>query len=325
MIKVSVIVPVYNVEDYIRECIVSLVNQTLDSIEIIVVNDGTLDRSIEKIKDLLDKYPNIKLINKENGGLSSARNEGLKYAKGKYIAFVDSDDYVEKDFLEILYHAAEAECLDIVFSGYKRLLSDGHIQEEVRNSNLLNKVYNGVDYLAEQFRMKDYKMEVWDDLYNREFLEKHELAFYDKLIHEDDEFTPKVLLKANRVKLINHYGYIYRQRENSIMNSKPNPKVFDSLQIMIAQFLNLFSQEQRENAKVGLSYVLFRLVIEYNLRLMKSDLNSKRKQFMTIFTKDVKQVIRYRKKFTHKENLEYYLLCYMPKVDYYLRKLLFGQ
>ena len=325
MIKVSVIVPVYNVESYIRECITSLVNQTLTNIEIIIVNDGTRDKSIEKIQDLVDKYSYVYVVDKENGGLSSARNEGLKHARGKYVSFVDSDDYVEADFLEKLYYEAEKDQVNIVFSGYKKLFGDGRIEKENRRESLVNQIYTGEEYLVKQFKAKDYKMEVWDDLYNRHFLEENQLCFYDKLVHEDDEFTPKVLLKADKVKLIDYYGYIYRQRENSIMRSKPNPKVFDSIEIMINQTIDMFHAEKRERAKLGLSYVLFRLVIEYNLRLMRSDLNNKRAKFKSVFTKDVKLCIRFRNSFTKKEELEYQLLCYIPVMDYYLRKIIFGQ
>ena len=101
-IKISVIIPVYNVEKYIIECIESIINQTLKDIEIIVVNDGTKDNSIKIVEEYLsDKR--IKIINKANGGLSSARNEGMKVAKGEYIYFIDSDDFINEDVLEVLY------------------------------------------------------------------------------------------------------------------------------------------------------------------------------------------------------------------------------
>ena len=102
MPKVSVIIPVYNVEEYIRECLTSVVNQTLKDIEIIVVNDGTEDQSIERIKDIITNDIRIKLINKENGGLSSARNVGITNACSEYLLFLDSDDYLTLDALDEL-------------------------------------------------------------------------------------------------------------------------------------------------------------------------------------------------------------------------------
>ena len=112
MVKVSVIVPVYNVENYIEKCLDSLLNQTLDDIEIIVVNDGSTDNSANIIKE---KYVNkIVYLEKENGGLSDARNFGLPHAKGKYIAFLDSDDYIEPTMYEKMYSVAEKEEADMV-------------------------------------------------------------------------------------------------------------------------------------------------------------------------------------------------------------------
>ena len=114
MPKVSVIVPVYNVEEYLERCLDSLVNQTLKDIEIIIVNDGSTDGSKEIIQKYLNKYKNIVYLEKENGGLSSARNYGIPYAKGEYIGFVDSDDYVELTMYEKMYNKAIEEKSDMV-------------------------------------------------------------------------------------------------------------------------------------------------------------------------------------------------------------------
>lgn len=130
-IKVSIIVPVYNVEDYIEECIDSIVNQTLKEIEIIIVNDGTKDNSIKKIEKYLSD-PRVVLINKENGGLSSARNAGLKLAKGEYISFIDSDDFIELTMLEDLYNNSEDS--EIVFSDiilYNNITKEKKIEKEI--------------------------------------------------------------------------------------------------------------------------------------------------------------------------------------------------
>ena len=115
MIKVSIIVPAYNVEQYIEKCLQSLVNQTLEEIEIIVVNDGSTDKTKQKIQQFIDKYPQkMKCYDKPNGGLSDARNYGLPYAQGKYIGFIDSDDYVELNMFEEMYKKAEEEKSDMV-------------------------------------------------------------------------------------------------------------------------------------------------------------------------------------------------------------------
>ena len=107
-IKISVIIPIYNVEKYIRECIESILNQTFRNIEVIAVNDGSKDNSIKIVEEYLSDR-RLKIINKENGGAPSARNIGMKTARGKYVYFIDSDDFIEKDVLEILYKNSESE------------------------------------------------------------------------------------------------------------------------------------------------------------------------------------------------------------------------
>ena len=117
MTKVSIIVPVYNVSNYLGKCLESLVNQSLKDIEIIVINDGSTDNSLEIAREYEKKYSNILTVySQNNGGLSDARNHGLKYAKGKYIAFVDSDDYVKKDMFLKLYNYGVKNDLDVVVS-----------------------------------------------------------------------------------------------------------------------------------------------------------------------------------------------------------------
>ena len=115
MIKVSVIVPVYNVAGYLEKCLETLVNQTLQEIEIIIVNDGSTDSSVDIIRKFAENYPKkIIALDKKNGGLSDARNYGMSYAKGKYIGYIDSDDFIDLDMMELLYNKAEEEQADYV-------------------------------------------------------------------------------------------------------------------------------------------------------------------------------------------------------------------
>lgn len=125
MKKISVIVPVYNVEKYIEKCMRSIMEQTLEEIEIIIINDGSPDRSLDVINKLMKEDQRIQVITKKNGGLSSARNMGIKIATGKYIQHIDGDDWVEKDFLKSVYEFAEKENLDIVVSDYCEDYFDG--------------------------------------------------------------------------------------------------------------------------------------------------------------------------------------------------------
>lgn len=127
--KVTVVVPVYNVERYLKRCIESLKNQTLKEIEIVLINDGSKDKSGEICNEYASKYENIKVIHQLNRGLSGARNTGIKVAQGEYIGFVDSDDYVEKDMFERLYNQAKEYSCEIACCGVKNIYENG--KEEI--------------------------------------------------------------------------------------------------------------------------------------------------------------------------------------------------
>lgn len=277
--KVSVIVPVYNVEEYIEQCILSLLNQKFQDFEIIVVNDGSKDNSIEKIQYLINKYENIRLINQKNAGLSAARNTGLKNSKGKYISFVDSDDWVESNFLKNLYVAAEENDADIVCAGYKKVYENTDKKDEVmvRSAELIEtQIISGEEALLYQYEHSEYRMEVWDDLYRREFLFENDLLFEEGYLHEDEMFTPLALLKANRVKFIDDISYCYRQRDNSIMNSLKNEKHAKSLLKASESLLKYTNLTEDKSLKMYLarnSRVIYTscLKIDANRRLAKKD------------------------------------------------------
>lgn len=219
-IKVSVIIPVYNVEKYIEECMESVVNQTLEEIEIIIVNDGTQDNSMKKIERFLsDKR--IIVINKENGGLSSARNVGLEIARGEFIAFVDSDDFVDKIFLEGLYK--NAGDMDIIISNvieYNDTINEKK-QREIKNEIIK---YNKGSYF---WRYSGF--EVWNKIYKRSFLMKNNIKFIEGIIFEDISFNFYSLFLSDKVKYVNKAYYYYRtKRKNSILNTLNDEKILNA-------------------------------------------------------------------------------------------------
>ena len=176
MSKVSVIVPVYNVEKYIKKCLESLVNQTLRDIEIIVVNDGSQDKSKEIIAEYVRKYPNIVYVEKENGGLSDARNYGMKYAKGDYIAFVDSDDYVDTTMYEKMYNKAVEEKADYVECDFYWEYPD-KLKKDV-----------GIRYSNKKDMLVYARVVAWNKLIKREIIHNE---FPKGLYYEGEEFFYK--------------------------------------------------------------------------------------------------------------------------------------
>ena len=216
MKKVSIIIPVYNVEKYIRRCLNSLVNQTLSDIEIIVVNDGTPDNSQTIIDEYVKKYPNkVISIIKENGGQGSARNLGLEKATGEYIGYVDSDDYVELNMYEELYNKAKESNSDIIVCG-------NNLQSE--NYELISK-----DDVETEFLLG--KMAVWNKLYKRKILIDNKIKFRSKVWYEDLDFTMKVYFSSKKISYVDNHLYNYLLREGSTMN---NDNIIRNLELIQA-------------------------------------------------------------------------------------------
>ena len=222
-IKVSVIVPVYGVEKYIAKCLDSLVNQTLDEIEIIVVNDGSLDNSQKIIDKYVKKYPNkVKSFIKENGGQGSARNYGLTKSNGEYIGYVDSDDYVEKEMFEKLYNKAKENNYDIVVCGNYNVSEDYQTKEK---DIFIDK------YDTELENITFGKMAVWNKIYKKEILVKNKLKFKEKVWYEDVAFTLKAIISSSSYGFINEPLYNYLIRQGSTMN---NSNIVKNLEILDA-------------------------------------------------------------------------------------------
>lgn len=242
--KVSVIVPVYNVELYLKECIDSLLNQDFKGkYEVICVNDGSTDNSLEILKEYEVKSDKIVLIDQKNKGLSGARNTGFKNAKGKYIMFLDSDDYFKHNkVLSLLYNEIEKDNLDFVVADFEYSYEDKNKNYKIkRNPGIKNQVMTGKDFYDLGIKTKSIMSVVWNKLYKKEFLEKNNLYFYEGIIYEDMEFTPRAYYKAEKVKYIDETIIMYRQREGSIMSSGVNPNRLGDY-LVIANSLNAFNQ-----------------------------------------------------------------------------------
>ncbi len=227
--KVSVIVPVYNVEKYLEKCLDSLVNQTFKDYEIIIVNDGSLDNSEKIIKEYEKKYNFIKVYKKKNGGLSSARNYGLKYASGEYILFVDSDDYVEKNMIELMYEKMLSDSSDICVCEFNYIYD-----------NKIVRSYSNLDYTDDL--KKKYLLTppmACIRMYKKNLLDKN--LFKEGIYYEDLEFTPKLVLLVNRISYINEALYNYVIHSDSIMRQKKfNEKLYDIYNVLDSNYNYLY-------------------------------------------------------------------------------------
>lgn len=219
-IDLSIIVPIYNVEEYLEECLKSIYKLNIKK-EIILVNDESPDNSkiiIEKYKEL---YPEETIvINQKNKGLSGARNSGLERAKGEYISFIDSDDYIDTQKYEQLFEKVKNQNLDIIVGDYlkfenNQIFQGRRIDEQIKKMEIVT----GKEYLEKCIKFNSFREEVWDDIFNREFLIKNNLKFKEKLLHEDTLFFIQALIKAKKVKYFDVKFYMYRQRQGSIMST----------------------------------------------------------------------------------------------------------
>lgn len=218
----SVIVPVYNVDRYLERCLKSILNQDIckDSYEIILVDDGSTDKGGMICDAYASSESNVSVIHQANQGLSVARNVGLNYAHGKYVLFVDSDDFLEVNILGVLVEEMEGLELDILRFKYRRVREGDnlpHLIEACQHPLSQQDVFDGHDFLFNRLGKGCY---AWQFLINKAFLIQNELFFRPGIIFEDTEWTPRVLEKAKRVSETDVLVYNYLEREGSITQGR---------------------------------------------------------------------------------------------------------
>lgn len=238
--KISVIVPIYNVEKWLRECLDSLVNQTVPFHEIILVNDGSTDNSLNVCKEYEKKYKNIKLICQKNKGLSGARNTGMRNCEGDYIIFVDSDDLVQLNMNEILNSSLNYD-VDILYYDreQKTDIKIKNIPKE-RSVILKKDTCSGIDFFKKEFLLENLVVSACMAVYKTSYLKNNNIEFSEGLLYEDNLFRIMTAFYARKVSQIKDKLYIRRWRENSIMTSKMSKKkAFDYLKInqLIVEFI----------------------------------------------------------------------------------------
>ena len=312
MPKISVIVPVYNTEKYLDKCINSILEQKNVDYEIIVVNDGSTDNSSEVIKKyLLNNGDKIKYFEKQNGGLSDARNYGVNKAIGDYLCFVDSDDYIDSN----LFSNLEKYILqDVDLIKYKciRVNSNHEILEKVEGpvfettsgEEAFNMLYSS-DVLLEP---------AWLYLYKREFYLNNKFSFPVGNYHEDWATTPYIIILAKTVASADVYGYYYVQSSNSITRDNNDEKALKRAQDMLEHYDNFIlslnnsrvSNQVKENFKIYLSNCLILKVNDLPSKYHKDYINQlkRRKIASNLKARNIKQII---KKIVLKISIKLYL------------------
>lgn len=220
MIKFSLILPVYNVEKYLEKCLQSCLDQDIpeNEYEIIVVIDGSPDKSIDVAKQMQSSHGNIKIIEQSNGGLSAARNTGLANACGEYIWFIDSDDYIPENVLKNLYLFLHKQYLD---AAWVRWNNRGNNDSIIKGYNwsihkAKHGIYNGIVFMKEVLGIYLY---AWSFIFKRSFLISNNLIFTEGMFYEDTDFAFRFLPVVERISLYDNICYNYVFRENSIVNT----------------------------------------------------------------------------------------------------------
>ena len=233
MAKVSIVVPIYNVEKYLRQCLDSIANQTLTDIEVICVNDGSKDSSPQIIDEYVARDPRFKAIHKENSGYGASMNRGFDLASGEYIGIVESDDYAELDMFEKLYNCAKENELDACKSGffyYYSIPQEKNIPSPIASEIMCKRVFcptTDFESLREQIEFFNIKPTIWSAIYRKDFIRENNIRFNETpgASFQDTSFNFKVWALAKRVKLMQECFLHYRQdNEGSSINS--SAKVF---------------------------------------------------------------------------------------------------
>lgn len=248
----SVIIPTYNTENFIEQCIKSIANQNIDlPYEIICIDDCSTDHTVEQIGNLQKKYKNITLIQKkENSGVSESRNIGIEQAKGKYILFVDGDDFIMPNTFSVCYKMAEKYCLDLLCfnaTGLTDKTCFSFIDENLLNE--LRKIENGCpEYLA-------YVTNIWLLCYRRDFLIKSNVKFSSKKVFEDWEFLWSLYSKTNRIKFVNQSLYVYRTEGNpNSLTHKVHKRTF-KFQLLLDAYMDSIQEFKKDHKYSLYEYV----------------------------------------------------------------------
>lgn len=272
MSLISIIVPVYNVEKYIFKCVDSIINQTYKNIEIILVDDGSTDRSGIICDEYKKKDNRVKVIHKKNGGLSDARNVGINEAKGNYLVFIDSDDWVTNNMIEYLYNLAYKYDADIVQGDYiESYTEDEYIKKTKEKINF----YNSIESLNNLYEEECTKaVVVWNKIYKKYLFE--EIRFPKDKLHEDEFTTYKLLHKSKKIVDSKMPIYYYRQREGSIMQSEFSVKRLHALEALIERKLYFKENNLNELEDKTTSLICTRLKGFY-IKVMESNISNKDK------------------------------------------------
>ena len=306
---ISIIIPIYKVEQYLDKCIQSIINQTYKNLQIILVNDGSPDNCGKICDEYALKDNRIEVIHKINGGLSDARNVGIGRAKGKYIGFVDSDDYIEKDMYENMYNLLEERNADVCICNFYNVIENNNI---IKNPNNGIQEYNKIDILKEILLDKQIQSYAWNKLYKSELFDNVKYPVGKK--YEDIGTTFYILEKCNKVVVTDLPKYYYLNRIDSIVNNLSEQTVIDYVDLINERY-DYIENKYSELRRYNIYYLARTLITAYaDLQKLKKPGKEIIEKLDNLYNKTKKAINEYEKEvidlFDEKQKMQLYTLLY---------------
>lgn len=288
-IKVSIIVPVYNCEKYLKKCLKSLIGQTLKDIEIICVNDGSDDKSLEILNTFAKGDSRIKVFSQENLGQATARNLGIEKACGEYLGFVDADDWTDKDYFEKLYNAAAQNNCNVACAGFRRHKKFSHsIKKKFKKAEM----YYDINSIIEASNIPNHNY-IWNKIYKRSVWQQHKINFPDGKYYEDMAILIKILFYMGNMVSVSDTYYNYRKNLNSTVANRTNP--------------NLITSGKSKKVKEDFIWAkneLYKFAKEHNIELQKQP--EGKKEYIKLFNITIFKI------YYQKSVIKYKLLGFIP-------------
>lgn len=252
-IILSIVIPIYNSEKFLEDCLSSVINMNINNYEVICIDDGSVDNSIHILNKFKNKFSNFIIVKQKHQGLSVARNKGIEVARGEYLYFVDSDDLIESKFIEDALNMACKDMLDVFLFSFENFCDD-EIYEKYKTRILKKKrtfqvdgIIDGKNMLRNLFEKEEYYPMVWIQLTRREFLLENNLTFHEGIVFEDALYTFQLLWKANRVRLVKDIGYKKRIHKESICGKPENIHNVESLWENYKSIISLCEEYQHND------------------------------------------------------------------------------
>ncbi|BCG60547.1 glycosyltransferase family 2 protein [Paenibacillus sp. URB8-2] len=315
---ISIIVPIYNVENYLRKCIDSILNQSFRNFELILINDGSPDNCPEICDNYAEIDSRVRVVHKENGGLSEARNFGIDIAKGDYIGFVDSDDWIEYDMFEVMYEQVIKYQADIVVCGRYEVFNNVATEFKEYSGEVF--IYNNKQSVSMLLEDKEINHFAWDKIYKKELFSsiRYPIGKY----YEDIFTTHRLFIKSEKVVFVSRPKYYYLKRAESITGSISSKKVYDKFCASVEQYKNIKGNNYNSLVKLSLSKALNDGVGVYNYQLREDDGSNKNysKNFILFIKKNLFAIVFNKNARVELKIAILLILLYNPLYNFFYKK-----